>query len=88
MIPLNILADPLWHYKDSSVRDKVYLVRLIDVRARLLSVGAHAEDAYDPYIRIREAFLQHRQAEVNDGVLPEYSKVSSVTDSGRRGASC
>ncbi len=66
MIPLNILADPLLHYNDSSVRDKVYLVRAIDLRARLLDVGARAEDAYDPYVRIREAYLQHRHGLIND----------------------
>ncbi len=72
MIPLNILADPLWHYKDSSVRDKVYLVRAIDLRARLL--GAEKlliKDAYDPYIRIREAYLQRRKYLIADGELPE-----------------
>lgn len=72
MIPLNILADPLFHYKDSSVRDKVYLLRLIDLRARLLSAEELLmKDAYDPYIRIREAYLQRRKYLIADGELPE-----------------
>ncbi len=72
MIPLNILADPLFHYKDSSVRDKVYLVRAIDLRARLLSAEELLlKDAYDPYIRIREAYLQRRKYLIDDGESPE-----------------
>ena len=66
MMPLNILADPLWHYDNSSVRDKLYLVRAIDLRARLLAVSKTAEDAYDPYVRMRTAFLQRRQGQIDD----------------------
>jgi phospholipid-binding lipoprotein MlaA len=71
MIPLNWLADPLLHYENASVRDKIYLVRLIDIRARLLSFEAITEDAYDPYIRIREAYLQRRKYLIYDGDPPE-----------------
>ena len=66
MIPLNILADPLLHYNDSSVRDKVYLIRAIDLRARLFASEALVEDAYDPYVRIREGYLQNRQGKIDD----------------------
>ncbi len=71
MIPLNVLGDLLVHYDNTSVRDKLYLLRLIDARARLLSVGARVEEAYDPYIRMREAYLQHRHDQIRDGVVPE-----------------
>ncbi len=72
MIPLNFLADPLYHYEDSSIRDKVYLVRAIDVRQRLLSAEELLlKDAYDPYIRIREAYLQRRKYLIEDGDPPE-----------------
>ncbi len=66
MIPLNILADPLLHYDDSSVRDKVYLIRAIDLRARLFASETLVEDAYDPYVRIREGYLQNRQGKIDD----------------------
>ncbi len=72
MIPLNILADPLYHYKDSSVRDKVYLVRLIDVRQRLLRAEELLlKDVYDPYVTIREAYLQRRKYLIDDGDPPD-----------------
>ncbi len=71
MIPLNFLADPLYHYKDSSVRDKVYLLRLVNFRARLLSAEALTKGAYDPYITLREAYLQRRRYVIYDGDPPE-----------------
>jgi len=71
MIPLNFLADPLLHYDNASVRDKVYLVRLIDVRARLLPASAQIRAAYDPYVTLREAYLQHRKYLIYDGDPPE-----------------
>ena len=66
MVPLNILADPLLHYDDSSVRDKLYLIRAIDLRERLLETGKLVEDSYDPYVRAREAYLQRRQGQIDD----------------------
>ena len=71
MIPLNILADLLIHYEDSSVRDKIYFVRLVDLRARLLSAELLTKDAYDPYITLREAYLQRRRYLIYDGDPPE-----------------
>jgi len=71
MIPLNFLADPLLHYDDASLRDKIYLIRLIDVRARLLPASAQIRAAYDPYIALREAYLQHRRYVIYDGDPPE-----------------
>ncbi len=72
MLPLDFLADPLLHYNNSSVRDKVYLVRAIDLRARLLSVEELLlKDAYDPYITLREAYLQRRKYLIFDGDPPD-----------------
>jgi len=71
MIPLNFLADPLLHYDNSSVRDKIYLIRTIDFRAQLLRAEELLEGAYDPYVRMREAFLQHRRYLIYDGDPPE-----------------
>lgn len=71
MIPLNFLADPLLHYNNSSVRDKLYLLRAIDFRQQLFAAEELLEGAYDPYIRMREAFLQHRRFLIFDGDPPE-----------------
>ena len=69
-IPLNFLADPLFHYDNSSVRDKVYFVRLVDVRERLFSADKLLEGSTDEYLTIREAYLQNRHYLIHDGSPP------------------
>jgi len=70
MIPLNLLADPLWHYDNSSIRDKLYVLRLIDVRQRLFVADELLEGSQDKYITIRESYLQRRQYLIFDGNPP------------------
>lgn len=68
--PLDIAADPLYHYDVSSVRDPLYVLRLIDLRTRLLSLEKLLQDSKDPYITIRESVLQNREFQVYDGDPP------------------
>jgi len=68
--PLNIFADPLYHYDNSSVRDKVYVLRTIDLRMRLLTAETLLEDSKDPYLTLRESYLQNRRFQVYDGSPP------------------
>ncbi len=69
-IPVDIATDPLYHYNNSSVRDKLYVLRLIDLRMRLLSAEALLEDSKDPYLTLRESYLQNRRFQVFDGNPP------------------
>ncbi len=70
-LPVDLLSDPLAYYNDTSVRDRVYVLRAIDLRARLLPAEMLIEDSQDPYIAIRESYLQNRLYEVHDGDPPE-----------------
>lgn len=70
-LPLDILADPLFHYDRASVRDRVYGLRMIDLRYRLLAVDELLEDSKDPYVTLRESYQQNREFEVYDGDPPE-----------------
>jgi len=69
-IPLNIYGDLLIHYDNASVRDKLYLLRLIDLRARLFPAEKLLEGSQDRYLSVREAYLQHRQYLIHDGDPP------------------
>lgn len=69
-LPLDMLADPLWHYDDSSVRDPLNVLRIINLRANLLKLDNLIEDSKDPYVTIRESYLQNRNFEVYDGDPP------------------
>jgi len=70
LLPLDIFVDPLYQYDNSSVRDKLYIVRIIDLRYRLLPASKFLEDSKDPYVTTRESYLQNREYEVYDGDPP------------------
>jgi phospholipid-binding lipoprotein MlaA len=70
-LPVNVYTDLLIHYDNSSVRDRLYALRFIDLRARLLTVDKLLEDSKDPYITIRESYLQNRIYQIYDGDPPE-----------------
>jgi phospholipid-binding lipoprotein MlaA len=69
-LPLDFLADPLFYYEHDRIRYSIFGLRMIDLRARFLSVEKFVEDSYDPYLAIRESYLQHRQFEIHDGNPP------------------
>ncbi|MBT8091769.1 MAG: VacJ family lipoprotein [Gammaproteobacteria bacterium] len=71
MMPFDIAADPLYHYDVSSVRDKLVVLRIIDVRARLLVADKLLDDSKDRYVTVRESYLQNREYQVYDGNPPE-----------------
>jgi phospholipid-binding lipoprotein MlaA len=71
MLPIDIYADPLTRYQNASVRDKLYGVRVIDLRYRLLPASKFLDESPDPYVTTRESYLQNREYEIYDGNPPE-----------------
>ncbi len=69
-MPVDYYSDVWTYYDDSSVRSKVWGVRLIDLRYRILSADSILEDSQDSYITIREAFQQNRTFRIYDGDPP------------------
>ena len=69
-IPLNFWADPLWHYEVRNVRNQLEVLRLINLRANLLRLDKFLDDSKDPYVTIRESYLQNRKFEIYDGDPP------------------
>ena len=70
LLPLDLQLDPLYHYDDASVRDRLYVLRLINLRANLLPLDDLLKDSADPYVTMRESFLQNREFEIYDGNPP------------------
>ena len=79
-IPVDIYSDLLIHYDNSSVRDKVYGLRLIDLRMRLLTADTLLEDSKDPYLTLRESYLQNRRFQVYDGNPPSTEEEEDLFD--------
>jgi phospholipid-binding lipoprotein MlaA len=70
LLPVDIIVDPLYQYDNSSVRDKLYFVRLIDLRYRLLTADRFLDGSKDPYVTTRESYLQNREYVIYDGDPP------------------
>jgi phospholipid-binding lipoprotein MlaA len=71
LYPLFIVSNPLYHYDNTSVRDKLYILRAIERRARLLPAEKMLEESKNPYLTLRESYLQNREYEIYDGEPPE-----------------
>lgn len=71
VMPLDIATDPLYQYDESSVRDKLVVLRIVDIRAGLLVADKLLDDSKDRYVTIRESYLQNREYEIYDGYPPE-----------------
>ncbi|MCK5639153.1 MAG: VacJ family lipoprotein [Gammaproteobacteria bacterium] len=64
--------DPVLDIKDSTPRYGAVVLRGVDTRAKLLKASRVLEDAaLDPYVFLRDAYLQRRQSLVYDGNPPE-----------------
>ncbi|MGB5211703.1 MAG: VacJ family lipoprotein [Gammaproteobacteria bacterium] len=63
--------DPLLLYDNASVRDKLIILKIIDRRRQLLPADKAINEAADPYIFIREAYLQNRLYNIHDGNPPQ-----------------
>jgi phospholipid-binding lipoprotein MlaA len=79
-IPVDIYSDLLIHYDNSSVRDKIYGLRLIDLRMRLLTADTLLEDSKDPYLTLRESYLQNRRFQIYDGNPPSTEEEEDLFD--------
>lgn len=77
-------ADPVMYVEDVPVRNTLMGVRFIDIRASLLPTDKVIEAAaFDKYNYIRDAYLQYRRSEINDGNVPIEGRVDGECKSSR-----
>jgi phospholipid-binding lipoprotein MlaA len=68
---VDLYADPIFLFHDVPLRNSAVVVRYIDRRAGLLPADKVVEEAaFDKYNYIRDAYLQNRASEINDGEIP------------------
>ena len=70
-IPLDLIAQPLYHYENASARDKLWVLEAISVRTQLLVAEKLIEDSSDPYVTVRNAYQQNRRYLIYDGEPPD-----------------
>ena len=69
-LPVNFWLDTLRQIDSSSIRDKLWALRFIDLRYRLLAAEGLLETSKDPYVTLRESYLQNRRFVIHDGNPP------------------
>lgn len=74
---LDAAGFPVDYYTDinthlsAGAKDRLRFFRIVDTRARLLTAESLLEKSKDPYIALRESYLQNREFEIYDGAPPE-----------------
>jgi phospholipid-binding lipoprotein MlaA len=66
----NVRVNPLVQYDNSSIRDKLLILWAIETRAALIGPDEAVREAFDPYLFVRDAYLQNRQFLINDSTTP------------------
>ncbi|HKL63208.1 MAG TPA: VacJ family lipoprotein [Woeseiaceae bacterium] len=68
--PADIGFNGLYYIDDRSLRDKLFVLEIIDMRARLLAADSQIEASNDPYLFVRSSYLQRREYLIYDGDPP------------------
>lgn len=76
-VPCNVYAFTFWPYiEPENVAWKLYFLEKMETRAALRPVDKVIDEAFDPYILVRDAYLQKR---TNDIKTQSNGRVASVT---------
>jgi phospholipid-binding lipoprotein MlaA len=82
---VDALANPIspTNASEVSTRNAAYVLEGVDTRSQLLDLQKQIKQAFDRYVFIRDAWLQHRQYKVYDGnpPLPKYPDLPPEPDS-------
>ena len=68
-------------WPNSSVRSKMFILWTVETRQSLLTIDEAVRQSFDPYLFIREAYLQNRRFLINDGQLAGESFDDDFDDS-------
>ena len=74
------LLSPWPHVRPLKVRYLLYAVDLIDQRAALLPTDKLVKQAFDPYIFVRNAYLQRRSKQINEIVHGQHVETDTYVD--------
>jgi len=79
-LPVDFFSDLQRSIEDTGTRNRLYVLRLIDTRSRLLTTEEMLNKSQDPYIAFREAYLQNRQFNIHDGEIPDDEEIYFFDD--------
>lgn len=64
-------VSPVAQYNNSEIRAGLLALQTIHRRSTLLGIDEEVRKAFDPYVFIRDAYLQNRNYQIHDGYVPE-----------------
>jgi phospholipid-binding lipoprotein MlaA len=67
---VDVSADPLYKDMAPRYRNAATIMNGVDARAGLMQANATIDSAYDPYIFVRDAYIQNRRYKIYDGNPP------------------
>lgn len=68
---VDFFTHPFWVYDaDNVIVDQLWLLDYVDLRYRLLAADKALEQSLDPYVFLREAYIQKMRYEIYDGEPP------------------
>ena len=62
-LPFDLIAAP-WPYLNSTIGWAAFGLKYVNVRTKFLDSDTLVDNAFDPYIFVRNAYLQHREAQI------------------------
>ena len=78
--PVDFWTNARRYLDDASIEDKLIVLDIIDARESLLALDDQVEASSDPYIFIRESYLQNREFRIYDGNPPEDDLFDDISD--------
>jgi len=66
-----LYLNPVWNINNHRVRAWTLGIWFVQARASLLLASEQIDEAFDPYLFLREAYLQNREYLIYDGNPPE-----------------
>lgn len=79
-IPADRATNVIEHLDDASIEDKLTVLQIISLRASLLSLDDQVNASSDPYLFVREAYLQRRNFQIYDGEPPVEEEDFEIED--------
>jgi phospholipid-binding lipoprotein MlaA len=73
--------DPLGYFEGPSDRNQLILTKAVDKRSQYLPGSDLLDEAaLDPYVFMRDAYLQRRNSQTHDGNVPESERIKEESD--------
>lgn len=88
-LPLDLVGHPLGQVTSVAGRSAAGAALAVDTRARMLPLDAALDQAFDRYTFMRDAYLQHRQAQVGTASNPKdeaFDEAAGGADAGNDSA--